>query len=50
MTGVVFGSSSNMKINQKGAYMAFSKGLKGPDKEGHMILQMISCYPLKVYK
>lgn len=47
MAVVIFGGSSNMKLNQKGAYMAFRKG---PDKEGHMILQMISCYPLKVYK
>lgn len=50
MTAAVFGGSSNTKLNLKGAYMAFRKGLKGPDKEGHMILQMISCYPLKVYK
>lgn len=49
MTAVVFGGSSKMKLNQKGAYMAFRKGLKGPDKKGHRILQM-TCYPLKVYK
>lgn len=35
MTAVVFGGSSNMKLNQKGVYMAFRKGWKGPDKEGH---------------
>lgn len=47
---VVFGGTSNVELNQKGAQVAFSKSLKGPAMEGHMILQKLSCYPLKVYK
>lgn len=45
-----FGGASNVELNQKGAQAAFRKGLKGRAKEGHMILQKLSCYPLKVYK
>lgn len=47
---VAFGGTSNIELNQKGAQVAFRKGLKGPAKEGRMILQKLSCYPLKVYK
>lgn len=47
---LAFGGTSNAELNQKGAQVAFRKGLKGPVEEGHVILQKLSCYPLKVYK
>lgn len=47
---VAFGGTSVIGLNQKGARVAFRKGLKGQAKEGHMIQQKLSCYCLEVYK